>query len=103
VALANSNNATFILERRSSSFVMPLLQEILFLAMAALVWLGMAYGIHRLAHCSASWNLLHRLHAVHHQPSYLCRSRKLRWHHSLFCFGSVSETLDIWFTLTCHF
>jgi len=100
VALANSNNAIIVHERRSSSFVMPLLQEILFLAMAALVWLGMAYGIHRLAHCSASWNLLHRLHAVHHQPSYLCRSRKLRWHHFLFCFGSVSETLDIWFTLT---
>jgi sterol desaturase/sphingolipid hydroxylase (fatty acid hydroxylase superfamily) len=30
----------------------------------------------------------------------LIRARRLRWHHFLLCFGSVSETLDIWFTLT---
>jgi sterol desaturase/sphingolipid hydroxylase (fatty acid hydroxylase superfamily) len=43
-----------------------MLQEILLFAMVSLVWLGMAYGIHRLAHWSAPWNLLHRLHAIHH-------------------------------------
>ena len=44
-----------------------MVQEILFFATVTLVWLGMAYGIHRLARWSAPWNRLHRLHAVHHQ------------------------------------
>jgi len=77
-----------------------MVQEILLFATMFMVWLGMAYGIHRLAHWSTPWNLLHRLHAVHHQPGYLRQTRRLRWHHFLLCFGSVSETLDIWFTLT---
>jgi hypothetical protein len=79
---------------------MPMVQGILLFAMVFMVWLGMAYGIHRLAHWSVPWNLLHRLHSVHHQPGYLRRARRLRWQHFLLCFGSVSETLDIWFTLT---
>jgi hypothetical protein len=79
---------------------MSMAREMLLFVTVLLLWLGMAYGIHRLAHWRAPWNLLHRLHAAHHQPVYLCRARRLRWHHFLLCFGSVSETLDIWFTLT---
>jgi sterol desaturase/sphingolipid hydroxylase (fatty acid hydroxylase superfamily) len=79
---------------------MSIAKEMFLFITVLLLWLGMAYGIHRLAHWRAPWNLLHRLHAAHHQPGYLRRARRLRWHHFLLCFGSVSETLDIWFTLT---
>lgn len=68
--------------------------------LALLGWLGLAYGIHRLAHWPARWNRLQRLHAVHHAPAYFSRARTLRWHHFLLCFGSPAETLDIWITLT---
>lgn len=67
---------------------------------AVLLWLGFAYGIHRLAHVPADWNLLHRLHAVHHSPRYRERDQSFHWHHLLLCFGSPAETLDIWITLT---
>lgn len=67
---------------------------------ALLLWLGLAYGIHRLAHVPARWNLLRRLHAVHHSPRYRELPQRWRWHHLLLCFGSPAETIDIWITLT---
>ncbi|MFM7312982.1 MAG: sterol desaturase family protein [Cyanobium sp.] len=69
--------------------------------LAALVgWLGLAYGIHRLAHWPVAWNRLARWHRVHHGPAYAQVPRRFHAHHLLLCFGSPSETLDIWVTLT---
>ena len=79
---------------------MPVLGWLSQLFVGLLVWLWMAYGIHRLAHCPGAWNRLHRWHRVHHSPGYLEEPRRFRWHHALLCFGSVQETLDIWVTLT---
>jgi hypothetical protein len=79
---------------------MSMAREMLLFATALLLWPGMAYGIHRLAHWCTPWNLPHHLHAAHRQSGCLRRARRLRWHHFLLCFSSVSETLDVWFTLT---
>jgi sterol desaturase/sphingolipid hydroxylase (fatty acid hydroxylase superfamily) len=79
---------------------MPVLAWSLQLLLGLVIWLGMAYGIHRLAHWSRPWNRLHLWHRAHHAPSYLEEPRRFRWHHALLCFGSVPETLDIWVTLT---
>lgn len=79
---------------------MPLVGWLLQLLLALVAWLGMAYGIHRLAHCPGRWNRFHRWHSVHHAEAYLHASRRFHVHHLLLCFGSASETLDIWFTLT---
>ena len=79
---------------------MPVLSWLLQLLLGLVAWLGMAYGIHRLAHWPGAWNRLHRWHRAHHAPAYLEVSRRFRWHHALLCFGSVPETLDIWLTLT---
>jgi hypothetical protein len=79
---------------------MPLLQGLLTFSAAVLLWLGLAYGIHRLAHWSVPWNALHRWHAHHHSPQYFRRPQRFRWHHLLLCFASPQETFDIWVTLT---
>lgn len=79
---------------------MPVLGWLLQLLLGLVAWLGLAYGIHRLAHWSRPWNRLHLWHRAHHAPSYLEEPRRFRWHHALLCFGSVPETLDIWVTLT---
>jgi sterol desaturase/sphingolipid hydroxylase (fatty acid hydroxylase superfamily) len=79
---------------------MLLLQGLPTFLVALLLWLGLAYGIHRLAHWPARWNRLQRWHASHHSPQYFRRTQRLRWHHLLLCFGSPAETLDIWVTLT---
>jgi sterol desaturase/sphingolipid hydroxylase (fatty acid hydroxylase superfamily) len=73
---------------------------LLLFLVAFLLWLLLAYGIHRLAHWSARWNYLQRWHTVHHHPYYLLRAQRFRWYHLLLCFGSPAETLDLWFTLT---
>jgi sterol desaturase/sphingolipid hydroxylase (fatty acid hydroxylase superfamily) len=79
---------------------MPVLGWLLQLLLGLVAWLGMAYGIHRLAHWPSPWNHLHRWHRAHHAPAYLDEVRRFRWHHALLCFSSVPETLDVWFTLT---
>jgi sterol desaturase/sphingolipid hydroxylase (fatty acid hydroxylase superfamily) len=79
---------------------MPVLGWLLQLLLGLLAWLALAYGIHRLAHWPAPGNRLYRWHRAHHAQAYLAASRRLCWHHLLLCFGSVSETLDIWITLT---
>ena len=79
---------------------MPVMRGIILFVLAVLLWTGMAYIIHRLAHWRGSCSILYRLHAVHHGPRYAGGSGQLRWHHFLLCFGSPAETLDIWITLT---
>lgn len=68
--------------------------------LTVLAWTALGYGIHRLAHHGAGWNLLARLHRAHHAPGYLSEPRPLRWHHFLFWFDTRAETLDVWITLT---
>jgi sterol desaturase/sphingolipid hydroxylase (fatty acid hydroxylase superfamily) len=63
-------------------------------------WLGMAYGIHRLAHYPKKWNCLYQWHKAHHSPAYFNKLNEFNWNRLIFCFGSVPETLDIWITLT---
>ena len=70
------------------------------LILALVVWLGLAYGVHRISHLPGSWNRLNLWHRLHHAETYLQQSRIFHWHHALLCFGSIEETLDIWFTLT---
>ncbi|MFQ6538136.1 MULTISPECIES: sterol desaturase family protein [Aphanothece] len=70
------------------------------LLLALLSWTGLAYGVHRLAHHRASWNWLEVCHRHHHRPRYLLEARPLRWHHLLFWFDTLAESVDVWITLT---
>jgi sterol desaturase/sphingolipid hydroxylase (fatty acid hydroxylase superfamily) len=71
--------------------------KLLFLFLA---WTGASYGIHRLAHIGHRWNLLFRIHMVHHSPDYLRRDGRFRWRYLLMCFDSIPESLDVFITLT---
>ncbi|WP_374650304.1 sterol desaturase family protein [Dongia sp.] len=57
-----------------------------------LVWTGLLYGIHRLAH---RWAPLWQLHRAHHEEVY-DGSFEFAWTNLLFIYGSWRTTLDQW-------
>jgi sterol desaturase/sphingolipid hydroxylase (fatty acid hydroxylase superfamily) len=64
-----------------------------------LLWMLIAYWIHRIAHIPHKYNFLFKIHLAHHKYEYGKPSWP-RWHEYFLWYGDLRSSLDVWITLT---